>query len=231
MNSKLSWWKWLCIGLLIYTVAGGFLIPVPRQPILNETVRNLYFHVTIWFGMLFILSVSVVYSIRYLRKPSPELDDKVVGTAHTGILFGILGILTGSLWARFTWGAWWVNDAKLNGAAIGMLIYFAYLVLRGSFEDEQQRGRISAIYNIFAFAMLIPLLLILPRLTDSLHPGNGGNPGFKIYDVDYRMRLVFYPAIVGWILLSVWVSELDVRIRAISRAIDEKESNLKMVKR
>jgi heme exporter protein C len=224
MKNKLSWWKWLCIGLLIYVVIGGFLMGVPRQPILNETVRNLYFHVPMWFGMLFILAVSVVHSVRYLRQPAPELDDKVVETAHTGILFGLLGIVTGSLWARFTWGAWWVNDAKLNGAAIGMLIYFAYLVLRNSFEDEQQRGRISAIYNIFAFATLVPLLFILPRLTDSLHPGNGGNPGFKIYDVDFRMIRVFYPAIVGWILLSLWISQLAVRLRKIDRHLTEEPS-------
>jgi heme exporter protein C len=217
MKNKLVWWKWLCMGLLIYVVTAGLLGEVPRQPILNETVRNLYFHVPMWFGMLFILGVSVVHSVRYLRQPVSELDDQVVETAHTGILFGLLGIVTGSLWARFTWGAWWVNDAKLNGAAIGMLIYFAYLVLRNSFEDEQQRGRISAIYNIFAFATLVPLLFILPRLTDSLHPGNGGNPGFKIYDVDYRMRLVFYPAIAGWILLSVWISQLAIRFRKIDR--------------
>ncbi len=225
-SMRLSWWKWVCIGLLLYVVTAGFLLGVPRQPILNETVRNLYFHVPMWFGMLFILGASVVYSVKYLRQPTPELDDKAVETAHAGILFGALGILTGSLWARFTWGAWWVNDAKLNGAAIGMLIYLAYLVLRSSFEDEQQRGRISAIYNIFAFATLIPLLLILPRLTDSLHPGNGGNPGFKVYDVDLRMRLVFYPAIIGWILLSVWIAELGVRLRKIDRKLEEARTSV-----
>jgi heme exporter protein C len=221
MNVRLSWWKWLCAGLLVYVVMAGFLLGVPRQPILNETVRNLYFHVPMWFAMLFILATSVVYAVKYLRQPLPALDDKVVATAHVGIVFGVLGVATGSLWAKFTWGNWWLNDAKLNGSAIGMLVYFAYLVLRDSFEDEQQRGRISAIYNIFAFATLIPLIIILPRLTDSLHPGNGGNPGFKIYDVDYRMRLVFYPAVVGWILLSVWIAELNVRLRRVQRTLDE----------
>ena len=221
MSPKLSWWKWLCAAILAYVVTAGFLLGVPRQPILNETVRNLYFHVPMWFAMLFILATSVVYSVKYLRQPSPVLDDKAVSTAHVGILFGVLGIITGSLWAKFTWGDWWINDPKLNGSAIGLLIYFAYLVLRDSFEDEQQRGRISAVYNIFAIAALIPLLIILPRLTDSLHPGNGGNPGFKIYDVDYRMILVFYPAVIGWILLSVWITELNVRLRRVSRALGE----------
>lgn len=218
---KLAWWKMSCIVLLLYTVIAGFLLEVPRLAILNESIRNLYFHVPMWFGMLLILGISVVYSIKYLQKPSIESDDKAVYAAHTGILFGILGLVTGMAWARFTWGAWWVNDPKLNGAAIAMLIYMAYLVLRGSLEDEQQRARISAIYNIFAFATLVPLLFILPRLTDSLHPGNGGNPGFSSYDLDNRMRTVFYPAVIGWALLSVWITQLSVRLKILQRRREE----------
>jgi heme exporter protein C len=214
---KLAWWKIVCVLLLTYTIVGGFLMAVPRLAILNESIRNLYFHVPMWFAMTIILLVSVVYSIKYLLKPSQALDDKAEKAAHTGILFGILGLATGMAWARFTWGAWWVNDPKLNGAAIAMLIYMAYLILRGSLEDEQQRARISAIYNIFAFATLIPLLFILPRLTDSLHPGNGGNPGFSGYDLDHRMKMVLYPAFIGWALLSVWITEVNVRIKILQR--------------
>jgi heme exporter protein C len=219
---KLSWWKLLCIALLFYTVIMGFLGPVPRLAILNESIRNLYFHVPMWFGMVLILGLSVFHSIGYLRNPLMSNDDKAVTAAHTGILFGGLGLVTGMAWARVTWGTWWVNDPKLNGAAISMLIYCAYLVLRNSLEDEDQRARISAIYNIFAFATLVPLLFILPRLTDSLHPGNGGNPGFNQYDLDSNLRLVFYPAVVGWALLGIWLTQLNVRLRRLERITEER---------
>jgi heme exporter protein C len=201
----------------------GLLGPVPRLPILNESIRNLYFHVPMWFAMLLVLGVSVAYAIKYLRNPLQANDDHSIAAAHVGILLGVIGLLTGMVWARFTWGAWWVNDPKLNGAAIAMLIYFAYLILRGSFEDEGQRARISAIYNIFAFATLVPLLFILPRLTDSLHPGNGGNPGFSSYDLDNNMRKVFYPAVIGWILLGLWLTQLAFRIKRVSRILEEAE--------
>ncbi len=219
---KSSWWKILCIALLFYTVIMGFLGPVPRLPILNEGIRNLYFHVPMWFGMMIILGISVVYSIKYLRNPRPENDDIAVESAYTGILFGALGLVTGMIWARFTWGAWWVSDPKLNGAAIAMLIYCAYLVLRNSLEDEGQRARISAIYNIFAFSTLVPLLFILPRMTDSLHPGNGGNPGFNVYDQAKFLRPVFYPAVIAWTLLGLWVTQLHVRVRKLQRIAEEK---------
>jgi heme exporter protein C len=210
-----NWWKILAIALLLYAVIGGLLLEAPRLAILNETIRNLHFHVPMWFGMQALLVISVIFSIRYLRNPSAHNDIWAVESANTAIIFGILGIVTGMIWANFTWGSPWSGDPKQNAAAIALLIYFAYLLLRNSFEDAQQRGRISAIYNIFAFASYIPLIYILPRLTDSLHPGNGGNPGFNAYDLDAKLRIVFYPAVLGWILLGVWITSLRVRLQKL----------------
>ncbi len=215
------WWKILAIILVSYTVIVGFLIKVPRIAIVQESVRNQFFHVSMWFSMMVLLTTSLIYSIRYLSRPSQRVDRIAEEFAYMGIVLGLLGLTTGSIWARFTWGAWWVNDPKLNGAAICMLIYLAYVVLRNSIEDEIQRARIGAVYNIFAWATLLPLLYILPRLTDSLHPGSGGNPGFNIYDLDNNLRLVFYPSIIGWTLLSVWIIQLRVRYKILKSKLDE----------
>lgn len=217
MNLKNNWWKIVAVALVIYTITAGFLGEVPRLPILHETIRNLYFHVTMWFGMMIILLVSLVYSIKYLSSQNQVHDIIASEAANAGILLGCLGITTGMLWAKFTWGAYWVNDPKLNGAAVTLLIYFAYLILRGSLEEEQKRAKVSAVYNVFAYVMLIVFLMIWPRMNgvDSLHPGNGGNPAFSNYDLDSNMRLVFYPAIIGWTLIGIWMMTLRVRIRKI----------------
>jgi heme exporter protein C len=218
---KLQWWKILAIVLLVYTVVAGFLTDVPRLAILHESIRNLYFHVTMWFTMIIVMLVSLIYGIKYLGSQKAEDDIVAEETAKTGVVFGILGIITGSVWAKFTWGAWWVNDAKLNGAAATLLVYFAYLLLRNSIEDREKRARISAVYGILAYSMMIVFILILPRLTVSLHPGNGGNPGFSSYDLDNTMRLVFYPAIIGWTLLALWIAEVRVRIHRLHLKQDE----------
>jgi len=210
-----AWWKILTVLILVYVAAASLLMDAPRLNILNETVRVLHYHVPMRFGMLILFLVSVIYSIRYLKSGKAGDDLMAVEFANVAIVLGILGIVTGMVWAQFTWGDWWSGDPKQNAAAIGLMIYLAYFVLRGSFENEEQRGRISAVYNVFAFAALIPLLFILPRLTDSLHPGNGGNPGFNAYDLDNRLRLVFYPAVIGWSLLGVWMATLRFRIRKI----------------
>lgn len=216
-----NWWKYLSIPLLFYVLIAGLLGQVPRLPILNETIRVLHFHVPMWFGMIILLTTSMIYAIKYLSGNKIEHDHMSIELANVGVFLGILGILTGMLWANYTWGSPWSNDPKQNASAIGLLIYFAYFILRGSLQDEQQRARISAIYNIFAYAALLPLLFILPRLTDSLHPGNGGNPGFNAYDLDSNLRLVFYPAVLGWTLLGFWIATIRYRTRRIEEALDE----------
>lgn len=206
-------WKGLGIALILYTLISGFLGPVPRLPILNESIRNFYFHVPMWFAMIILFTVGVIYSIRYLNNQSIQDDIKAVEFVNAGILFGILGMLTGSLWAKFTWGEWWSNDPKQNGSALALLLYLAYLILRNSITEPQLKAKVSGVFNIFAYAALIPLIFILPRMTDSLHPGAGGNPGFNAYDLDYNMRFIFYPAILGWTILGFWMAELNIRIR------------------
>ena len=216
---KKSWWKILSVVLLLYTVLGGFLMEVPRLSIVNETIRSLYFHVPMWFGMVLMFLVSSVYAVRYLRKHNRNDDFTSVEFANTGLIFGFLGIFTGMVWANYTWGTPWHGDPKQNGAAIALLVYLAYFVLRGSLDNHEQRARLSAVYNLFAFAAMIPLIFIIPRLTSSMHPGSGGNPGFNMYDLDNNMRKVFYPAVAGWILLGVWIASVRVRLRLAEEKI------------
>ncbi len=218
------WWKALGVVLVLYTIIFGFLGEVPRQPILNETIRNTYFHVTMWFGMIILMVASLVYSIKYLRTEESRSDLKAKELAISGFFLASLGLVTGSIWARFTWGAFWVNDAKLNGTAVTILIYLAYFVLRGSVDDPQKKARIAAVYNIFAFVMMFVFIGILPRMTDSLHPGNGGNPAFGAYDMDNKMRMVFYPAVVGWTLIAVWITDIKIRFHRLQKNNNEKYS-------
>tara|TARA_B110000014_G_scaffold59249_1_gene40038 strand:- start:85 stop:732 length:648 start_codon:yes stop_codon:yes gene_type:complete len=209
----MKWLKITCIILLTYVTISGFLFEVPELPILNEAIRVMFFHVPMWFTMIFLLFISALNAYYFISKGSINYDLKSREYASVGIFFGILGILSGMIWAKFTWGAYWTNDPKLNGSALSLLIYFSYFVLRGSIRDQIKKAKISSVYNIFAFAMLIPLLFILPRMTDSLHPGNGGNPGFNIYDMNSQLRIVFYPAVIGFILLGIWITKLRLRLR------------------
>ena len=215
-----NWWKILCAALLLYTIIMGFLGAVPALPILDETIRNLYFHVAMWMAMMITFIVSVIYSVKYLRYNRLVFDIYALEYARIGIVFGILGLVTGSVWARWTWGAFWSNDPKQLGAVIALLIYMAYFVLRNSMTDLDKRARIAAVYNIFAFAMLFPTIWIIPRMVESLHPGGMGNPAFDTKDIDSRMRIVFWPgAVPGWTLLGVWITTLRIRLRLLEEKV------------
>lgn len=215
-----NWWKILAAVLVSVSIVAGFMGPVPVLPILNETIRNAYFHVPMWFAMIFLYLLSVIYSIKYLSSGKMKDDTLAVETANTGIVFCFLGLITGMQWANITWGEPWPNDPKLNGSAIATLMYLAYLVLRNSLTEEQSRARISAVYNVFAFPIMVVLIYILPKMTDSLHPGSGGNSTFGEIDMDNYMRPVFYSAVVGWMLTGTWIATLRYRLRLL-----ENESN------
>ncbi len=196
----------------LHSAAG---ITFPFRTIVEESIRNTYFHVPLWFALLFLFLAAVVYSIRYLRGFDLQNDFAAQAFTKVGTAMGILGLVTGAIWAKNTWGAYWSWDIKQNMTAVALLIYFAYFILRGSIEDPEKRARLSAVYSIFAFATLIPLIYIIPRMTDSLHPGAGGNPAFGQEDLDNTMRLIFYPAIIGWTLLGFWIAQLTVRVDRI----------------
>ncbi len=199
--------------LVLYSVIAGVLGPVPVLPIVNETIRILYYHLPMWFAMFTLYGISVFYSVKYLSSTRQQDDLVAVESVNVGVIFCFFGLISGMIWGNFTWGDPWPNDPKLNGSAIATLMYLAYLVLRNALEEEQKRARISAVYNIFAFPIMIVLMYILPKTTDSLHPGAGGNSGFGEFEMDAEMRAVLYPAAVGWILVGIWIMTLRYRLR------------------
>lgn len=218
-----TWWKIATVILVLYTCLYGFLVNIPDLVILEESIRNLFFHVPMWFAMMLLMFINLVYGIKYLNNGDARNDVIASRSATIGLIMGILGILTGSVWAKVTWGAWWVfAEVKLNASAAAILVYSAYFILRGSFTDDEMKAKFSAVYSIFAFVMFMVLINVIPRVAESsLHPGNGGNPGFNAYDLDSNLRSVFYPAVLAWMGIGLWLSTQLVRITHIQRKLDD----------
>jgi heme exporter protein C len=209
------WWKALAILLLLYVIIAGFTIKIPIIGTNGQSSRGLFFHVPMWICMYTLFTISLVYSLLFLGKYDLKKDVIASSAASVGAFFGVLGFATGSLWATYTWGGTLTDDPKQMCTAIAILIYLAYLVLRMSIQDMDKRARISAVFNIFAYALLIPLTYIIPRMVDSLHPGSATTPGFASKDTDGAMKQVLYPAFIGWTLLSIWIFTLVVRYRKL----------------
>ncbi len=221
--------------LLLYGLIYGLTASLPELPLLQQSSRSVFYHVPMWFSMVVLMGISVVYSIRHLRaidpdSPKPALarryDAGAVSAAQVGIMFNALGLLTGMVWSRVSWGentpssafsAWWVWDPIQVCALIAFLIYLAYFLLRSSFTDGETKGRVAAVYNIFAFATLIPLFFIIPKMLPGLHPTAEGE-GNVIFDkskMSNEYRMILYPTMVGFIMLGIWVFELMFRTQRL----------------
>ncbi len=220
---KTYWWKILSLVLLLYAVTYGFFVDIPQMPIIHQSMRNIFYHVGMWFGMFTMLIVSFIYSLKYLKGFDEKYDRVAIEAVNVALMFGFLGIFTGMIWANFTWGSPWVKDPKLNGAAVGLVIYLAYVILRSSVEDRHKRAKVSAVYNIFAFVLWIIFVLILPKLSSSLHPATGNDSSTPVMPMGLNpsMRMVFYPAAIGWILLGTWILQIRIRMSKIRQHLEE----------
>lgn len=198
-------------------IVAGFLIPIPSIDILEQSARNLFLHVPMWFTMMVAFLMAFYFSVRYLNSEEPDWDRKAETATAIGLLFGICGLITGSLWARFTWGAWWTfAEPRMNLSALAMLIFVAYFVLRSAFNDPVKRAKISAVYNIFGITTVPFLLYIIPRQLPSLHPGAEGNPAFSEITAP-ELRYIFYPAIIGFIGLAFWLMDIVNRYKKVKQ--------------
>ncbi len=211
---KKYWWKLLGFGLVLYSITAGLTVKLPKSEMLMHTMRNVFYHVPMWFVMVVLFTISFIYSILFLNKQLIKYDLYATAFAKAGLLFGIIGLLTGMVWARAAWNTYWNNDAKLLGAAICLLIYFALFILRSSVKDLDKRGRVSAVYNVFAYFLMFPAIYIIPSFAASSHPGGAGpdDEPLMVFKMMPSLRGIFYPAVLGWILIGVWIAIIKFKI-------------------
>jgi heme exporter protein C len=189
--------------LLFITAVSLVFLYAPLEAIMGQVQRVFYFHVAnAWVGMLGFL-VAAIAGVAYLRKGDRKWD--IVGLAAIEISFVFFGIaiISGSIWARGSWGTWWTWDPRLTTAAICELVYAAYFMLRQGIEDPDRRARFGAVYAILGF-ISVPLTFLSIRLFRTIHPvviGNGGGEGD--FDMTSRMLQTFMFSLFTFSLLFV----------------------------
>ena len=136
---------------------------------LNQKI--FYFHVPIALTAYACFGLGAIKGFLYLWKGGEERDLESYVAVHQGVIFGLLTLVTGSIWAKISWGHWWEwGDRQLVLFLILFLFYCAYFMLRFSIEPGPQRASISAVYALFG-VVLIPISFLAIRLAESLvHP-------------------------------------------------------------
>jgi heme exporter protein C len=208
--------KLLLLPYMAAVIAAAFLWPEPAQGFIGESSRIVFFHVPCAWTSTLAFLVAAAYSAAYLRTRNPWHDDVAAAAVRIGLLFGILTLITGSLFANIMWGSWWNWDPRESSYLLLVFLYAAYLFLRSAVEDPDRRPRIAAAYALFAVLLMPFLTFVAPRITQSLHPQTVINPQGKIL-MDTPTRAVFFGALAGFSGLFLWMLSIEARARRLDR--------------
>lgn len=158
------------LGLLTLLVLGLVFFVVPPAEGLGYYVRLAFFHIPVAWVAVLAFFISAFEGGRYLRKGEMLADAKSAAAAQLGFIFVILATVSGAIFSKLTWGAYWNWDPRQTTIFVLLLIYGAYLTLRSAMPAGRKRAKAAAVYALFSFLTVPFLVFILPRLYFSLHP-------------------------------------------------------------
>jgi heme exporter protein C len=197
----------------------ALLFPIPAIGNMGEKARILFFHVPSAWVSVVAFMMSLGYGIAYLNKRDVIYDYKASSAAGLGLLFAILATVTGAIWAKFEWGAYWNWDPRQTSIFVLILIYGAYFALRSAIESEETRAKLSSVYTILAGITVPFFIFILPRIVESLHPDPIVNTSGKV-KMNTNMLIIFLCSLAGFTGLYLWM--LNLKVRLIKLKLKEK---------
>jgi len=214
-------WKFGIFLWLILVFLAAFLW-APLAEGLGEYTRIIYFHVpTAWLTVVAFL-IGAVYSILYLRKRQIKFDMIAEAASQIGLVFCLLATITGSIWAKMSWGSFWNWDPRETSIFILLLVYAAYFALRSAVEQPDRKAALASVYSIFAFITVPFFVFIVPRVYASLHPDPLVNPEGKIH-MEGKMLMTFLSSLFGFTLLFFWIFKSKLELIKIKISLKERE--------
>ncbi len=212
MRKLLAWLLWLWLSAVI---VGAFLYAPLARGFIGQSSRILFFHVPMaWVSFVAFIAAGV-WSLLFLWRRDPKHDRAAAVAVELGLVFGVLATITGALWARVMWGAYWNWDPRQTSIVVALLFYGAYMALRSSLEDGDQRARLSAAYAVLGLVVAPFLFFIMPRIMFSLHPQSVINAQGKV-EMESRMVQVLLGGSAGCTALFFWIHNLRCRLQALA---------------
>jgi heme exporter protein C len=200
----------------------------PIEAVMGQVQKVFYFHVAAgWLGML-AYAAAVVAGIAYLVSKKSIWDLVGLGAIEIGLVFMLINIVTGSIWARPIWNTWWTWDPRLTTATIMELAYLAYLMLRGGIEDPERRARFGAVYAIVAF-ISVPVTFFSIRLSRTIHPvvvGGGSAEAMGSFNMTPAMGATFAVSLVAFSILFVSLLWHRIRLGQLADKVEQQKLRL-----
>jgi heme exporter protein C len=201
----------LILGLgMVVIIWASFLWARPAENFVGQSSRIVFYHVPMAWVATIAFFLAAWHSALYLRKRRIESDDAASAAARLGFVFCILATVTGSIFARVMWNAYWNWDPRQTSITLLLLVY------RGAIEDSERRATLSAAYALVAFVTVPFLMFAVPRMYASLHPDTVLNARGKI-EMSSDIKTVFFAANLAFLALFLWLYNLDRKVSRILR--------------
>ena len=188
------------IFLLTAAIVAGIIFFVPPIKGLGELAKIIFFHVpTAWVAVVAFFS-SAFFAAKFLRTKNFSFDELSARAAKLGFVFVLLSTVSGAIFSKLNWGAYWNWDPRQTTIFVLILIYGAYLTLRAAVTDEKIRAKVSAVYSLLSVLTVPFLVFVLPRMYFSLHPSPISSSGVEM---DSEVLIVLIAAVVDATLIFV----------------------------
>jgi heme exporter protein C len=217
MNERMPAFLKYILFVLMSVVIVMAWITGPPQGTLGGISRIFYFHVPVAWVAVLSFTVAMINSVAYLKTRKIKYDVNSTSAAQLGLTFSILATISGSIFARAAWGSYWNWDPRQTSIFVLLLIYGALLALRSAVDGEQRRAALTSVYSILAFIAMPFLVFIVPRVYESLHPGDtiiGSSGGFQLSGM---VLFILITSILSFTLIFFWLQALEVKIITAGR--------------
>jgi len=220
--------RWLTVldgvSLVLLLIASGLVFfYAPLERVMGQVQRVFYFHVAAnWVGMLGFV-VAGVAGVVYLFKGERLWDIVGLSAVEIGMVFSLIGVITGSIWARPVWNTWWTWDPRLVTVTIMELVYAAYLMLRQGIEDPDRRARFGAVYAIVGL-LSVPLTFLSIRIFRTIHPvvvGNNDPTAQGAFDMTPKMLQTFLFSLFTFTVLFADLLWRRIRLGKLADQVEQ----------
>ena len=201
--------------LLAAVIVFSFTTAAPQQQI-GEASRIFYYHIPVAWLTVVAYAVNLIYAVRYL-KTKAEIDDyRALWSAEIGTMFCILATISGSLFAKVTWGVYWNwAEPRMLSIFILLLIYGAYLSLRAAIPSPERKGTMSSVYSILAFPTVPFFIFVMPRIMASLHPSDSVIDKNLHFTMGGGVLPIFLVSLFCFTVIYFWMFGLGIRLHKL----------------
>ena len=228
--------KWLLLALMSVMIIAVFMTSSPMseaKALVTGDVsvdpakiyRIMYFHVPQAITATLAFMMAMAFALAYLAKRDIKYDIYSFRANQCGMLFAILALLTGIIFARYTWGFWWDwSEVRMTSMLVLTLMYGGYFALRSSIADRDKRAALSAVMSCLFTLAGVFLMFVVPRIAASRHPTDSIVDSSGSLTMSTNVGLIFFASVLSFIGLFIWIWRVSSRLSLLELKRERKST-------